>query len=90
MNHTFYRHKGMKNGMRMFDNILIRTIIALLFFILFTLFVLVTGEASQTVIEKPKAEYIVILLAGIFSTTACAYIFLTIWENIFKSEDHIK
>ena len=83
MNHTFYIQKIMKNGAK--NDFIKKTIVATIDFVLFTLFIFITG----TTLQKCSTGSIIMVISFLLSlliTIAFLIMFLSAWEEIFKSE----
>lgn len=78
----------MKNGKKGKNKTLVNSIIATMYFLMFSLLVAGTGSMSEIVFTNPTIPNIILYISSIVAMLIFLILFLSAWEDIFESEGH--
>ncbi len=78
----------MKNGKKGKNKTLVNSIIATVYFLMFSFLVAGTGNMSEIVFTNPTIPNIILYISSIVAMLIFLILFLSAWEDIFESEGH--
>lgn len=76
------KHGAKKN--KFLENVIIATI----YFAIFSLLVLITGEMNSRTFSNPTISNLILYGISILAMLVFLILFISAWDNCFESEDH--